>query len=143
MKDENINALDEIHKGACMGMDAIHFTLEKVEDDSLKEELQNEYDSYQEIANRIEEVYPKYNNGKPHETGAVTKTMTWYGIEMKTLTDKSNSKIAELLLQGVNMGIIEGRKILNNKKIDQEVHNIISAYTKMQEESVEVLKKYL
>ena len=143
MKDENINALDEIHKGACMGMDAIHFTLEKVEDDSLKEELQNEYDGYQEIANRIEEVYPKYNNGEPHETGAVTKTMTWYGIEMKTLTDKSNSKIAELLLQGVNMGIIEGRKILNNKKIDQEVHNIISAYTKMQEESVEVLKKYL
>ena len=35
--NENINALDEICKGACMGMDAIHFILEKVEDkDYLK-----------------------------------------------------------------------------------------------------------
>ena len=33
---ENINALDEIHKGACMGMDAISFVLDKVEDDYKK-----------------------------------------------------------------------------------------------------------
>ena len=45
----------------------------------------------------------------------MNKVMTWYGIEMKTMFDKSNSKIAELLLQGTNMGIIEGRKLLNNK----------------------------
>ena len=30
METENINSLDEIHKGACMGMDAIHFIIEKV-----------------------------------------------------------------------------------------------------------------
>ena len=69
--------------------------------------------------------------------------MTWSGIEMKTLTDSSNSKIAELLLQGVNMGIIEGRKILNKKKINDEVEKIVSEYVTMQEENVEELKKYL
>ncbi len=143
MKEENINALDEIHKGAYMGMDAINFVLDKVEDDKLKKVLQKQYDDYQQIANRIEEIYPKYNNDEPHKTGAMTKAMTWYGIEMKTLTDKSNSKIAELLMQGVNMGIIEGRKVLNNKKIDQEVRDIIDKYVTMQETSVEVLKKYL
>jgi hypothetical protein len=47
----------------------------------------------------------------------MNKVMTWYGIEMKTMFDKSNSKIAELLLQGTNMGIIEGRKLLNNKGV--------------------------
>ena len=73
----------------------------------------------------------------------MNKAMTWYGIEMKTMSDKSNSKIAELLLQGVNMGIIEGRKILNKKNIDKEVNDIISKYVTMQEESVEALKKYL
>lgn len=69
--------------------------------------------------------------------------MTWSGVNMKTLTDHSNSKIAELLLQGTNMGIIEGRKILNNKKLNEEVSNIIDEYVNMQEKCVETLKEYL
>lgn len=143
MEKEDINALDEVHKGACMGTDAIHFVLDKVEDDNLKKVLEEELYQYQEIAQRVEEVYPKYNDGKPHETSAMNKAMTWSGVEMKTMTDKSNSKIAELLLQGVNMGIIEGRKLLNKKKMNKEVEDIISTYVTMQEKSVEVLKQYL
>jgi len=69
--------------------------------------------------------------------------MTWYGIEMKTMFDKSNSKIAELLLQGTNMGIIEGRKLLNNKGTDPNVEKLVSDYVKNQEEAVEKLKEYL
>lgn len=143
MNEENINALDEIHKGACMGMDAVNFIIEKVEDNEFKDFLEDDYDNYESIANYIEKIYPKYNDDKPHETSAMNKAMTWYGINMKTLTDKSNSKIAELLLQGTNMGIIEGRKILNNKKINEEVNDIVSKYVTMQEKSVEVFKKYL
>lgn len=142
-KIKNINALDEIHKGACMGMDAIHFVREKVEDEKLKKELDKEYEQYQDISKKIEKIYPKYNDDKPHETNVINKAMTWYGIEMKTMTDESSSKIAELLLQGVNMGIIEGRKVLNKKEIDEEVNNLIDEYVTMQEESVERLKKFL
>lgn len=143
MKEENINALDEIHKGACMGMDAIHFVLDKVEDDNLKKELDKEYNEYKNVASKIEKIYPKYNDDKPHETTAMNKAMTWYGIEMKTLMDNSTSKIAELLLQGVNMGIIEGKKTLNRKEINEEVAGIINEYVTMQEKSVEVLKRFL
>ena len=140
---EDINALDELHKGACMGIDAIDMVLDKVEDDSLKKELKREYSDYQKIEERIEEIYPKYNEGKPHSTSAMNKAMTWSGIEMKTMMDNSTSKIAELLLQGVNMGIIEGRKILNKKELDKEVHDIASKYVTMQEKSVENLKRFL
>ena len=140
---EDINALDEIHKGCSMGKDAIDFVLDKVEDDKFKKEIEKEYNDYDRISNRIDEIYPNYNDGKPRETGAITKAMTWTGVEMKTILDRSNSKIAELLLQGVNMGIIEGRKILNNKELNKEVSDIVSDYVTMQEESVEVLKKYL
>lgn len=141
--EENINALDEIHKGACMGMDALHFIADKVEDDKLRVELRRQFDDYKKIADKIEEIYPKYNSGEPHKTTTMNKAMTWYGIEMNTFTDKSTSKIAELLLNGVNMGIIEGRKVLNNKNIDKEVHHIIDKYVSEQEKSVEVLKKFL
>ena len=41
------------------------------------------------------------------------------------------------------MGIIEGRKILNNKNIDKKIHKIIEEYVDIQEKYVEKLKKYL
>lgn len=141
--NEDINALDEIHKGACMGVDALSFVLDKVEDQDFKKELEKEYNNYKTIASEIEKIYPKYNNDKPHETNIMNKAMTWSEVEMKTINNKSNSKIAELLLNGVNIGIIEGRRILNKKEIDDEVSKIISKYVTMQEESIETLKKYL
>ena len=140
---ENINALDEINKGACMGMDAISFVLDKIEDQEFKKVVEKEHNDYHMIEEEIQKIYHKYDDGKPHETNILTKAMTFSGIEMKTLTDTSNSKIAELLLQGVNMGIIEGRKILNKKELNKEVEKIVADYIKMQEENVEVLKKYL
>lgn len=143
MMEENINALDEIHKGACIGMDALHFIASKVENDKLRQLLRKQYDDYKKIASQIEELYPKYNDGVPHKTTTMDKAMTWYGIEIKTFSDQSASKLAELLLQGVNMGIIEGRKVLNNKNIDKDVHHIIDQYVSQQEKRVEDLKKYL
>jgi len=41
------------------------------------------------------------------------------------------------------MGIIEGRRILNKKQIDNKVSEIVSEYVSMQEMSMEVVKKYL
>ncbi len=147
MKKDNeneVNVLDELNKGACMGMDAIHFILDKVEDDKFKKILEEQYKQYEVISNKIEKLYPEYEDDKePHETNKITKVMTWYGIEMKTLTDKSNSKIAEILLQGTNMGIIEGRKLLNNKSTNKEIESLIKAYVDMQEEAVEKLKQFL
>lgn len=143
MGEENINALDEIHKGAFMGMDALNFIIEKVDDPGLKSILNEQLNDYKKIAKEIEYVYPKYDDEKPHKTSTMNKIMTWYGIEMKTFMDNSDSKIAELLLQGVNMGIIEGKRILNNKIIDKKVHDIIAKYVQMQEKHVEILKEYL
>ena len=104
-----------------------------------------EYGKYKDIANRVDNIYTEYTTQKePHETNAMTKMMTWYGINMKTMTDQSNSKISELLMQGTNMGIIEGRRLLNNNpSIDNQVKQILNDFVVMQEDSVETLKKYL
>ena len=63
---------------------------------------------------------------------------------MKAMSDKSNSNLSELLLNGTNMGIIEGRRLLNqNPDIDRNIHNLLDEFVKMQEDSVETLKTYL
>lgn len=142
-QENEINVLDELNKGACMGKDAIHFVLDKVEDNNLKQVLNEQYEKYNNITKRISELYPEYSNNEPHETNALNKVLTWYGIEMKTITDKSSSKIAEILLQGTNMGIIEGKKLLNHKHTDLEVNKLMDEYVSMQEDAVEKLKKFL
>ena len=144
MKDkEEIDVLDELNKGACMGRDAIYFILEKVSDKELKKELERQGKKYKEILNKISKLYPEYSNKEPHETNTMNKVMTWYGIEMKTMMDDSTSKIAELLLQGTNMGIIEGRRLLNNNSTDKDIHSLLKEYVDMQEDAVERLKQFL
>ena len=141
-KDE-VNVLDELSKGACMGRDAIHFIMDKVEDENLKKELDRQYREYKEISEEISKIYPEYSEDEPHKTSAMNKVMTWYGIEMKTLIDSSTSKIAELLMQGTNMGIIEGRRLLNNKNTDEEINKLVEKYVEVQETAVEKLKPFL
>lgn len=146
MDEKEKNVLDELSKGACMGKDAISFVLDKVKDKKLKDELDDQYQKYDTIFDKIKKIYPDYTNSdeeEPHETNAVNKIMTWYGIEMKTLMDESSSKIAELLLQGTNMGIIEGRKLLNNNSTNKEINSLVQEFVDMQERSVENLKKFL
>ena len=145
MEDQNVKVLDEVNKGATMGMDAIHFVSEKVGDERFKKVLDVEYNKYKEITTRVNDIYSQYNTEKePHETNAMNKMMAWYGINMRTMTDQSNSKISELLMQGTNMGIIEGRRLLNNNpSADKEVRQILDDFVVMQEDSVETLKKYL
>lgn len=144
MKDkEEKDVLDELNKGACMGRDAIYFILEKVTDKKLREVLEKQGKKYKEILNKISKLYPEYANKEPHETSTMNKVMTWYGIEMRTMMDDSTSKIAELLLQGTNMGIIEGRRLLNNNNTEKDVHNLLKEYVDMQEDAVEKLKQFL
>lgn len=144
MENKNeINVLDELSKGACMGMDAINFIMSKVKDNKLKKELNTQYEKYKSIHDKICKLYPEYSEKKPHETNAMNKAMTWYGIEMKTLVDSTTSKLAELLMQGTNMGIIEGRRLLNHKDTDNNVNHLVQEYVDMQEDAVEKLKQFL
>lgn len=143
--DINKKVLNEVSKGAKMGMDAVQFVSDKVSDDRFQKVLNVEYGKYKNIFERVDKIYPNYDKtDDPEETSTMNKIMTWYGIQMKTMSDKSNSKLSELLLQGTNMGIIEGRRLLNNNpSMDTDVKQILNDFVVMQEDSVETLKKYL
>ena len=140
----NKDVLDELNKGCAMGMDAIRDILKKVEDSKFKKVLEDEFDKYKEIHQRIEIKYTEFSKEEPTETSAMNKIMTSMMTEMKLMKDNSDSKIAELLIQGTNMGIIEGKKLLNHKEhLKKEVEDILKEYIKMQENSVEIYKQYL
>jgi len=145
MNRNDLNVLDEVNKGCTMGMDAIEFVSKKVGDQDFRNTLGVEYNKYKDISRRVNALYDEAETRKdPHETGGMNKVMTWWGIQMKTMTDQSNSNISELLLNGTNMGIIEGRRLLNqNPEINNDIRTLLDDFVKMQEDSVETLKTYL
>lgn len=141
--ENNINILDELNKGCCMGMDALDFIMDKVDEHKFLELLESQRTEYEDLSGRINELYNEYTKDEIHETSKMEKAMTWYGIQKDTMMDNGVSNIADLLIRGTNMGIIEGRKILNNKTMDKKVHKICSEYINMQESYVEKLKEFL
>ena len=140
---DNINVLDELNKGAVMGCDAINFLIDKVDNEKLRLFLLEVYFDYEAVSDSANKLYLQYNNGKPHSTNLMNKMMTWSGINMRLMKDSTDSKIAEMLVQGTTMGIIEGRRLLNGKKVDKRIHKLLNAFVNLQEKNVEILKKYL
>lgn len=97
-----------------------------------------------QISYKVKDLYSQYSNKNPHETNTMNKVMTWYGIQMKTMNDDRVSKLAEILVQGTNLGIIEGRRLLNqNPKVSRNIKKILNDFVSMQEDSLETLKKFL
>lgn len=144
MENQNLNILDEVNKGASMGMNAISMVFEKSDNETFKEVLYGEYDKYKNISEKISNMYSNYSDKEPHKINAMEKMMTWYGIEMETIKDDTTSKLSELLMKGTNMGIIEGRRLINkNQNVEPDVKNVLNDFVTMQEDSVETLKKYL
>lgn len=141
--EKNIDILDELHKGSDMGVEAIDMVLKKVKDHSFYDLLEKYKDEYDKFSCEMEDLYQEYSDKEAHEVNMPEKIMAWYGIMKDTMFDDSDSKIAELMINGTVMGIIEGRKILNHKIMNKKVHSICERFVKMQEKLVEELKKYL
>ena len=143
--DSNINLtiLNEISKAAKMGMESISFVIQKVGDENMKENLSTQYSEYGKIADRVNTEFEKYGE-VPDESPFGTKMMSYIGTELNTIKDKSNSHIAEIVIQGGNMGIIECQKLLNhNPQADEPVKNILTDFVTMQKNNIEKMKVFL
>lgn len=147
MKDDKskseIDILNELNKGIKMGMDSISNVLESVKDDNFKQILLSQYNRYNEILNKVDKNLQKFNK-VPKELPTMQKMMGSIEVKLNTTSDNSISHIAEMMLQGTNMGIIKGIKLLhNNNDFSDETKDILKEFVDYQEECIEVLKKYL
>ena len=138
----DLEVLNEINKGALIGMESIKNISDKVEDEKLKQVIDDQYSEYQSISDRVKDKFESVKKLEGISTGM--KLMNKTGIVFNTMMDNSTSKIAEILIQGNEMGIVKGRKMLNQSTdIDKETQGILNRFVDFQERNIESLKKYL
>ena len=140
---QEIEILKEISKDSKMGMDSINMVGEKVQDEKFQKLLDEQHNEYQNIFDRTQEIL-KQHGERIEDVPAMQKMMGWMGIQMNTINDKSNSQLSELLIQGNDMGIIKGHKLLNNNEFTTpEIENLLSDFVRLQEKNIDDLKKWL
>ena len=141
--DDNVIVLNEIHKGLIMGMESISVVSSKVGDDSFKQVLDEYYNKYDDLLKRVNSSLES-SGEMGDDTNPVEKVMGWTNIQMSTITDKSNSHIAEMLITGTTMGIVKGRKLYNqHPNLDKNVRQTLDDFVQEQEHQVEKLKEWL
>ena len=143
MDKDSLLVLDELNKGCSMGIESLEIIEEKATNKAFKRLIFNLIKKYEEMSTKINSLHEIETDEEAKDNSTMAKAMTWGGIQMRTIADSSDSKLAELSMQGLNMGIIEGRKFLNHGLIDERVLNILREYVDVQEEYVEDFKDYL
>lgn len=141
MKDVEI--LKEINLNSKVGMEGIDYCMDKAESNTLKSTLKKQKREYENIYDRTGNLLLSIGE-KEQEVPPVQKAMSWIGVQMNTITDKSDSKVAEILIQGNNMGVVKGTKLLHeDNELDSTVRSILSDFISLQQQNIDSLKSYL
>lgn len=95
-----------VAKNSGMGVEAIDDIKNVIHDESLRSEVMAQKRAYEDIRERaLAELSP--TDKEDVDTCLLAKAMLKSSIAVNTLVDKSNKNIAEMLIEGVNMGINE------------------------------------
>ncbi|HJC14660.1 MAG TPA: hypothetical protein H9705_02365 [Candidatus Fusicatenibacter intestinigallinarum] len=141
--NDNARLLNFVYQNAQMGVDSIRQLMGIVENKELKEHLKTQFQGYEEFQNTARQMLEE-NGFDEKEISAFSKISTYLMINMQLLTDKSATHIAEMMIQGSNMGVIDAIKNLNEcEDAEQDIRNLMEKLQKFEEHNIEKLKEFL
>lgn len=139
----NAELLNFVYQNSQMGIETLHQIIGIVEDSKFKKRLESQYKEYEKI-NKESEKLLNSNGYDEKGISAFDKIKTYFMINIQTLTDKSTSHIAEMLIIGSNMGVIDAIKNLKKyKNAEQEINELMDQLLKFEEDNIKELKEYL
>ena len=141
--NDNARLLNFVYQNAQMGVDSIRQLMGIEENKELKEHLKTQFQGYEEFQNTARQMLEE-NGFDEKEISAFSKISTYLMINMQLLTDKSATHIAEMMIQGSNMGVIDAIKNLNEcEDAEQDIRNLMEKLQKFEEHNIEKLKEFL
>ena len=136
--------LNFIYQNSQMGVETLNQLIPMIDNEAFKKRIEAQLKEYEQIHEEAKKLLNRHGYDEKG-IGALEKIMAYLMIDMKTLMDKSSSHIAEMLIQGSNMGIIDAVKRINQyeKEAEKEVTAVMKRLLKFEENNVERLKDAL
>lgn len=140
--DNNENLLQEVYKNVKMGHDSIIDLLDKVEDNALRGEMTTQLETYRRFTGDANEKLGE-RGLKPKEISTTAKASAKIGMTVNTMIDSSTSHLAEMMINGATMGIIDLEKKLNDGGYSPEAKAFAEDVLRFQKGTVDKLGSYL
>jgi len=135
--------LQDVVRNARTGEDAVAQLMKKAEDATMRSELRKEQQEYAATRRESEQALLDAG-GRAEPVGPMAKAGMWMGIEMETLADRSDAHIAEIVIQGATMGVIEMTKALNSYGgAHADARDLASRFVAQQNETIDRQKAFL
>lgn len=143
IEKDTIRLLRECDAGIKMGISAIDDVMKYVKNDELKKILQKGMSDNEDLKNELQELLIDYHDdGK--EPNAMAKGMSWMKTNVKLAVDESDNVIADLIIDGCNMGVKSLYKYLNQyKAADEKSKKLTKKLIKIEEDLSVNLRKFL
>ena len=141
--DGNAELLNFIYQNSQMGVDTIRQLIGVVDDKPLREQLKEEFQGYEEFHEAAKELL--HERGYDEKgLGTLEKARTYFMINVQTICDSSASHIAEMLINGSSMGVVEAIQKYNEyENAEPEIRTLMDKLRKFEEHNIEKLKEFL
>jgi len=143
VNDDTIKLLRECNAGIKMGVSSIDEVLSEVKDDELKELLIKAKDKHSKLGDETNILLNKYHDeGK--EPNPMAKAMSWIKTNLKISNSHTDRTIADLIVDGCNMGIKSLYKYLNDyATAEEKVKDIAKKLINIEEKLITDVRGYL
>ncbi len=140
----DIRMLNDIYKNSQMGRKTLEEITEITEDPDFLQVLQKHRDWYTGMNDEASLLLLSHGE-EPKGPGMWDDVSASLMIKVNTLTDRSPSHLAQMLIQGSAMGIVDIQKELNQQgtQADPDILKLAKKLVDGEEKNVETLKKFL
>ncbi|MEY8676080.1 hypothetical protein [Thomasclavelia cocleata] len=141
--NDDVKLLNFIYQNSQMGVETIDQLEKIVEDKNFKRYLKEKYEGYCKIHKDAKE---KLNSHGYDEKGisSFEKLRTYLMINMQTLTDKSTTHIAEMMMIGSTMGIVSAIRNLNDySNANNDIIKLMETLKAFEEKSYHDLQVFI
>ena len=141
--DDTVKLLRECDAGIKMGIESLNQVTEYVKDCKLKEMLQKRSDKHESLQDEATTLLHEYGDeGK--NPNPVAKGMSWLKTNVKMTMDSSDKTVADLMVDGCNMGTKSLHKYLNQySHATEKAKQLVKDVLKEEEGLAEGLRAYL
>ncbi len=144
--DETQELLTYLYQDADMALNSLTLLINKInkKDNKIKKVIEGLIKGYENYLVKVKD-YMKQNNYDIQSKPLISKMGAYFGINMEVMKDNSDSRLADMLIQGLTMGVLNVTKKIDTYKGDaeKEVIGLAKEFKKFQQEGIEFLKKYL
>lgn len=141
--NKEIELLNYIFQNSQMAIISINQIIEISDDKKFIKALKKQVNIYTSINNQAVSYLNKRNMFEK-EISSFSKIKTYLMINMQTLTDKTVTHLASMLIIGSTMGVIDTiRNIRSYTDNDYQIINLIKQLHEFEERNIEKLKVFL